>query len=161
MTYFLLTLVVGVWGYVIYTVLAKVQEPDKVIPQQASASVAEVDLSYYRWRDSLAYDTVRTSPFAEFETAGSSDANAELLLTQEVPYSSDYDPLMYVPALDIQYLGFIENKKQKQRLALIQMDGKQYYLRVKQRLEGITLLQIAPDEIRILLDGHSLTINKQ
>jgi len=160
MTYVLLALVVGIWGYVIYTVLAKVSGDDSNMPTIAVRQVPESDLSYYSWKDSLAYDTVYHSPFSAedqlLELVAEEPSEGEYLVHEE-----PYDPLAYAPAMDVQYLGYIENESQKQRIALIQINGRQYYMHPKEQVDGVTLVNVNPTDIKIKTDYQTLTIAKQ
>ncbi|WP_437921188.1 hypothetical protein [Sphingobacterium sp. LRF_L2] len=162
MTYVLLALVVGIWGYVIYSVLAKVNDGDDFAVQQATKTVAQENLNYYHWRDSLRYDSVYTSPFSSDAAMATLKENSdEGLDLQTNPVMESYDPMAYAPAMDIQYLGFIENEQQQQRVALVQINGRQYYMRQQQTMDGVKLLQIATGSIKVKTDYQTLTINKQ
>ncbi|PRD46265.1 hypothetical protein [Sphingobacterium haloxyli] len=161
MTYVLLALVIGIWGYVVYTILVKVSGDDGNMPTLAVRPVVESDLSYYRWKDSLEYDTLYHSPFS------AEDQLVELVTEEPVSdgeyqvYQEPYDPLAYAPAMDVQYLGYIENESQKQRIALIQINGRQYYMHPKEQIDGVTLVNVNPTDIEIKTDYQTLTITKQ
>lgn len=161
MTYVLLALVIGIWGYVIYIVLAKVNGDDPARPALAVRPVAENDLSYYRWKDTLEYDTLYRSPFSIPEQLEISATDEPVSGTEYTVYEEPYDPLAHAPAMDVQYLGYIENEKQRQRIALVQINGRQYYMHPKEQIDGVTLVNINPTDIRIKTDYQTLTIAKQ
>ena len=159
MTYVLLTLVVGIWGYVIYTIFAKVGDHDVAPIRAAYKPVAADNLGYYRWKDSLPFDTIYSSPFL-VSAVVEQPQEATPTMADPYPPVEQYDPMAFAPAMDIQYLGFIENEQQKHRVAIVQINGKQYYLRPKQSVEGVTLLQVSANNIKVKTDYQTLTINK-
>lgn len=161
MTYVLMTLVIGIWGYVIYTILAKVSGDDTDMPILAVRPVAESDLSYYRWKDSLECDTLYKSPFSAKDQMLALVAKEQASDGEYNVYEEPYDPLAYAPAMDVQYLGYIENESQKQRIALVQINGRQYYMHPKEQIDGVTLVNVNPTDIKIKTDYQTLTIAKQ
>lgn len=160
MTYVLLSLVVGIWGYVIYRVLVRVGDTDVQPIRTTIKSKVDENLAYYRGKDSLAYDTLYHSPFLMAASMQATDVEATPMVDEQPPIEQ-YDPIVFAPAMDILYLGYIENENHKNRVAIVQINGKQHYLRPKQQIEGITLQSIGASEIKVKTDYQTLTIAKQ
>ena len=160
MTYVLVVLVVGIWGYVIYRVLAGVSDTDVQPSRHTIKSNVDENLAYYRGNDSLAYDTLYHSPFLMVASMQTTDIEAAST-TDDQPLTEEYDPIVFAPAMDILYLGYIENENHRNRVAIVQINGKQYYLRPKQQKEGITLQSIGASEIKVKTEYQTLTIGKQ
>lgn len=160
-TYILLVLVVAIWGYVIYTIFAKVSGTDNNMPVVALKPMAASDLSYYRWNHSLEYDTLYRSPFSAEDHIPDRLADAAFVEPEPAYYEEPIDPLDYAPTMDVQYLGYIENESQKQRIALLQINGKQYYMHPKEQIDGVTLISISPADIQIKTEYQTFTIVKQ
>jgi len=160
-TYVLLTLVLGVWGYVIYVVLTKVSDNNEILVHNVPKTTPPLNLNYYQWKTSLHYNDIVASPFGENGTTQLvSEINEGQYVDENQPVEN-YDELAYAPAVDIQYLGYIENERLKQKVAIVQINGKQQYMRTKQSIDGYTLISINATEIEFKTNLQVITIAKQ
>lgn len=160
-TYILLTLVLGVWGYVIYVVFTKVNDNNEILVHNLPKTTSPPNLNYYLWKTSLHYDDIVASPFGENGTVELLPENNEAQYMEENQPVENYDELAYAPAVDIQYLGYIENEKLRQKVAIVQINGKQQYMRTKQSIDGYTLISINATEIEFKTNLQVITIAKQ
>ncbi|GGE17876.1 hypothetical protein [Sphingobacterium cellulitidis] len=160
--YILFTLVLGIWGYVVYVVLSKFSDHDPLPPPNKGIVEVRSNLDTYRWKEDLTYDTILSDAFFQeiSSTDNKPDEQVDPDAGQGLPMET-YDPLAYAPALDIQYLGFIENLNMNQKVALVQIAGKQHYLKTKQSIDGYTILSIYPHEIKVKTNSQTITISKQ
>jgi len=60
----------------------------------------------------------------------------------------------------LQLSGIIANPQKRSRVAIITLRGKEYLVREKEKIEGITIKKIERDRIRILYKGELVTIGK-
>ncbi|GEM68741.1 hypothetical protein SMI01S_23470 [Sphingobacterium mizutaii NBRC 14946 = DSM 11724] len=160
--YFLFALVLGIWGYVIYVVFSKFSDHDPLPISNKGVVEVRSNLDTYRWKEDLTYDDILSDDFFQeiSSTDNKPDEQADQDEEQILPMET-YDPLAYAPALDIQYLGFIENLNMNKKVALVQITGKQHYLKTKQSIDGYTILSIYPHEIKVRTNSQTVTISKQ
>lgn len=162
-TYLLLILVVGVWGYVIFQVVTTVQDGPKPL-SHANRNIQHeaLNMDYYKLMDSQLLQLNYRDPLAEnserevyYEEAAYGD---EIPLYDTPDFIDDY----VVPEVepDIQYLGFVENEKTKKQVALVAIEGVQYMLAQREQQHGVTITQIAPDYIKVKANGKTKTIYK-
>ncbi|MGG5902612.1 hypothetical protein [Sphingobacterium daejeonense] len=160
--YILFALVLGIWGYVIYLVFSKFSDHGALPISNKGVVEVRSNLDTYRWKEDLTYDSILSDAF--FQEISSTDNKPDEQVDQDVgqvlPIET-YDPLAYAPALDIQYLGYIENLKMNQKVALVQIAGKQHYLKTKQSIDGYSILSINPNEIKVSTNSQTVTISKQ
>ena len=160
--YILFSLVIGIWGYVIYVVISKFSDNDPIPISNNNIVDVPSNLASYRWKTDLTYDTIRSDSFFHEVSSTSNKSEEDVFHEAEQDMAMEtYDPLAFAPAIDIQYLGFIENINVKQKIALVQIAGKQHYMKAKQTIEGYTVLSINPNEIKVKTDFQTLTISKQ
>ncbi len=160
--YILFALVLGIWGYVIYMVFSKFSDHDPLPLSNKGIVEVRSNLDTYRWKEGLTYDSILSDAFFQEipSIENKPDEQADQDAGQGLPMET-YDPLAYASALDIQYLGFIENLNMNQKVALVQIAGKQHYLKAKQSIDGYTILSIYPHEIKVKTNSQTVTISKK
>lgn len=161
LVYILLTVVVGVWGYVIYRVFSAVSSDDRqVIMSSKPIHLAVQDLEYYSINDSLILSLNYRDPIYNSSNA----ADNEIGEQEEIDQTYTSDPYaVYVepePQIDISYQGFIENESNKKRIAIVTIAGNQYMMAKDDRQQEITVRNIQPDRIIITHKNETKTIFK-
>lgn len=159
--YVLLALVIGIWGYVIYSVFGNWDNNGSVKSINRNEKIENVDLNYYKWKDSLTYDSITRSPFTEDYAVQNTMVDSHSRSSVQNLSEPAYDPLAYAPAVDIQYLGYIQNEKSSEKIALLHINGKQYYAKIRERIDGFTLLSISDSEIKVKTDYQTINIPKK
>lgn len=160
--YILLTLVIGIWGYVIYIVIGNWEgnKPSKIAKSNKIDEL--IDLNYYRWKDTIPQDSLIRSPFL---TSGAEKEKSETNINSEITPANFsekvYDPLAYAPAIDIRYFGFIENQRNAEKVALVIVNGKQIHMKIRQKIDGIILQSIFTNEIIVKTGQHTINIPKE
>lgn len=160
MTYVLLSLVVGLWGYIIYKIFAAVSDEDQGprVPQKNFVQNVS-DLSFYNQKKTTALllnypdpmlknlvsDTIPLTP----TTASTTDYVAAPV--------QDYQP---EPQINVQYIGFIENLNDKKPTAIVMIMDKQYMMNVGDEQSGVKLTAIKQGQITIKAFGKNKTILK-
>lgn len=161
-TYVLLVVVIGIWGYVVYIIIDTASEPDVNSSINKILDPSETDLSYYRWQSHLKYDSLKLSPFDDLNNTR---VDESVLMEPERVFDEfegeNYDDLIYAPAVDIQYLGFVENEERNEKIAIVQINDHQQFMRVDQLVDGILLKKIDGSEIAVQIDQELMTIPKQ
>ena len=159
-TYLLLTLVVGLWGYIIYKVFAAVSDDDPH-PQVAQKNFAQNtgDLSFYSQKKTTALLLNYPDPMLKNTDAAVLPIEPPLQAPVDYvdPGIQDYQP---EPPMDIQYIGFIENINDKKPTAIVMIIDRQYMMNIGDQQGEIKLMGIQPDHILIKVNGKSKTIFK-
>lgn len=160
LVYILLSVVVGVWGYVIYRVFSAVSgDEEQIITSNRPISIAPQDLEYYTIKDSASLSLSYRDPIYNSTNV----LDEEILETETInPYTSD-PYAVYVepePQIDISYQGFIENESNKKRIAMVTIAGQQYMMAKGDRQQEITVRNIQADRIIITHKNETKTIFK-
>lgn len=158
-TFILIIVVIGVWGYVIYKVFQAIQADDTIGITNKKRTIVQEELSYYslKIQDSLNLN-FRDPIYYKDESKQKVQPSNE---KSESNYVQDnYIPPIMEPEINILYLGFIENEKSKKKTAIVQIDGNQYMLSLHEGINGIKLLDIKRDFIRMQHKNKVKTIFK-
>ncbi len=160
MTYILLALVLGLWGYIIYKIFAAVSDEDQ-LPRVAQKTFVQnsSDLSFYNQKrttdlllnypDPMLKNITVTIPFSEPITPPVTEYLA--------PAVQSYQP---EPEINVQYVGFIENLTDNKPTAIVMITDKQYMMNVGDEQNAIKLISIQHNHILINLRGKNKTIFK-
>lgn len=158
LTYFLLLVVVSLWGYLLYTVFGAVNNnKDHTLPTPTVQQKIE-DLNYYKMKsqDSLALNY--RDPLYAPQEATQPSAQTEMTATSSPAPTSTYMPPALPPETPIVYAGFIENEEKKKRVAIVKIANKQYMIATGETQEGVTVQEVQHTYIRIQHKGKTKTI---
>ncbi|WP_333888903.1 hypothetical protein [Sphingobacterium siyangense] len=160
MTYILLSLVVGLWGYIIYKIFAAVSD-DGQDPRQAQKNFVQnvSDLSFYNQKKTTALLLNYPDPMLKNVVA---DTVPSAPVTPAVnnyvaPPAQSYQP---EPQINVRYIGFIENLNDKKPTAIVAIMDKQYMMNVGDEQNGVKLTAINHGQITIKAHGKNKTIFK-
>ncbi|KKO90743.1 MULTISPECIES: hypothetical protein [Sphingobacterium] len=160
MTYILLSLVVGLWGYIIYKIFAAVSDDDQG-PRQAQKNFVQnvSDLSFYNQKKTTALLLNYPDPMLKNVVA---DTVPSAPVTPAVnnyvaPPVQSYQP---EPQINVRYIGFIENLNDKKPTAIVAIMDKQYMMNVGDEQHGVKLTAINQEQITIKAYGKNKTIFK-
>ncbi|WP_324760177.1 hypothetical protein [Sphingobacterium thalpophilum] len=160
MTYVLLSLVVGLWGYIIYKIFAAVSD-DNQAPRTAQKSFAQNtgDLSYYRQKNTTAL--LLNYPDPMLKNTNTPTLPVEPAMQRPAEYTAppveNYQP---EPQVDVRYIGFIENLNDKKPTAIVMIMDRQYMMNTGDQQGEITLTGIHQSHISIKANGKNKTIFK-
>jgi len=160
MTYILLSLVVGLWGYIIYKIFAAVSD-ENLGPKTAKKSFTQnvSDLSFYRQKKTTPLLLNYPDPMLKAVVVPTISLNS----TPQAPLDyisapvQDYQP---EPQVNVQYIGFIENLNDKKPTAIIMITDRQYMMNVGDLQNEVKLIAIQQDHILIKVNGKNKTIFK-
>jgi len=149
LTYGLLAAVLGVWSYIIYRVVAATGEGDTVPARTVGRQfVSPEDLSYYDPKDSLSLSLTYRDPMWDGTVGHTDDNTVESDITMPVQAVHTV-PVAKEPETRLSYLGFIENEDNKKKVAIVEIDGRQYMLGAQESREGVEVLRVEADFIAI------------
>jgi hypothetical protein len=154
--YILIVAVVAVWATIIYRIVghlssgASSPRPPVAVSQNQLVMVsdtftlnADYPDPFLEEADTTAGDTILNGKPAQARSAGD-----QLL------------PPMESPTSIIQLTGIIGNPQKKSRVAIIDLRGKEYLVREKEKIEGFYVEKITKNSIHILYKGEPYTIVK-
>lgn len=160
MTYALLSLVVGLWGYIIYRIFAAVSDEDQG-PRIAQKNFVQnvSDLSYYNQKKTTALLLNYPDPMLKTMVSDT------VPLVPTVPSPTNYvaPPVQNYqpePQINVQYIGFIENLTDQKPTAIVMIMDKQYMMNVGDEQNGVKLTAIKQGQITIKAYGKNKTIFK-
>ncbi|MCW8311102.1 hypothetical protein K7A41_07700 [Sphingobacterium sp. InxBP1] len=160
MTYILLSLVVGLWGYIIYKIFAAVSD-DNQAPRTAQKSFVQNtgDLRYYRQKKTTALLLNYPDPMLKNSNAPTLPVEPAAQAPTEyiAPPMDNYQP---EPQVNVQYIGFIENLNDKKPTAIVMIMDRQYMMNIGDQQGEIKLTGIQQDHISIKVNGKNKTIFK-
>lgn len=149
LTYGLLAVVLGVWGYIIYRVVAATGDGGTPIVRTAPmVPAATEDLSYYEPKDSLSLSLTYRDPMWDGAVGHTDDNTVESDITTPVQAVHTV-PVAKEPETRLAYLGFIENEDNKKKVAIVEIDGRQYMLGAQESREGVEVLRVEADFIAV------------
>lgn len=160
LTYGLLVAVLGVWGYIVYRVVATTRESD-ILPVHTSRNhpVSKEDLSYYEQKDSLSLSLSYRDPMWN----GTLEENDEAVTTDDM-YDEDQmgitRPVAQEPEIQLAYLGYVENEKTQKKVAIVDVQGRQHLIGTNENREGVKVLRIEDDHIVVQYKQTHKTIYK-
>ncbi|MDR2270597.1 MAG: hypothetical protein LBF27_06795 [Sphingobacterium sp.] len=160
MTYILLSLVVGLWGYILYKIFAAVSDEDQG-PRTAQKNFVQnvSDLSFYSQKKTTALLLNYPDPMLK-------QVNAPVLPVEPAvqsptnyvaPPVENYQP---EPQVNIQYIGFIENLNDKKPTAIVMIMDRQYMMNIGDQQGEVKLTGIQQGHILVKVHGKNKTIFK-
>lgn len=160
MTYVLLSLVVGLWGYIIYKIFAAVSDEDQG-PRAAQKNFVQnaSDLSFYNQKKTTALLLNYPDPMLKNvvpDTVPSAPVTA-IASNYIAPPVQNYQP---EPQINVRYIGFIENLNDKKPTAIIAIMDKQYMMNIGDEQNGVKLTGIKQGQITIKAYGKNKTVFK-
>lgn len=148
LTYFLLVLVVVVWGLIFMRLFNNKQEERAPQKLYQAKSVLDTSVLYSTYSLKLNYQ----DPFlgSHYKVNTNTVKKREKVKIGAIPEEK----------LDVQYLGMISNKKQKSMLAIIRWNGAEHYIAVGESIDGMELLGCNETTITLKKGKKKYIINK-
>ncbi|WP_149915195.1 hypothetical protein [Sphingobacterium cavernae] len=162
LTYGLIVTVVGIWGYVIYKIFQATQPEETVVAIAKNRDIKEENLSYYTIKKLDSLQLNYRDPINHKSNLKTLNKEQTKAATVEDNYANteNYNYVEPEPEIQIAYLGFIKNEKTNKNTAILQIQDKQYMVGQHESIQGIKLLSIHDDYIRIKTAGEQKTIYK-
>jgi hypothetical protein len=157
MIYVLLPLVLIIWGFIAFKIIRQVkhkQNPpqDNQAIQKASSmeSVKDTFSLILEYRDPFLHGMLRPPSI--------SSTNPNNLLSNKTNLSSETKPVVVVP--NTKYFGLVTNSKNKQKLALIKINEKDYIAKEGEVVAEEKISKLFADSMIILYHKTKKTIPK-
>lgn len=148
LTYLLIVLVIVVWGLIFMRLFSTSKEEIK--SQRVINTKYTIDTSILNTKYTLRLNY--TDPFL-------GQKNKAFLLSKHKK-SIKIKEQVQPESIDAQYLGMISNKKQKSVLALIRLNGEEYYLSIGETIDEIKLVNCNETSIVLKKGKTKYIINK-
>ncbi|MCJ0743687.1 hypothetical protein [Pedobacter montanisoli] len=155
LTYLLIICVAAVWGVIFYRVYAGLS--DEELP---SLKTSTVKSAYFNEINHL-HDTVTLNlNYPDPFFTSSSDTYQEKKVSEDVLRSPAVvkTPPVQKPVINwaaIQYTGYINNPANKQKLAMLNIQGKEALLAEGQSANGLKLIKHLGDSVRVQFQGET------
>lgn len=145
----LLTLVLGLWGTVIYKYVSQYfTKKDIFINNQNEASIIS---SKIKEKDTFFLNPLNRDPFLNksYHSENKTIVYKKTISTPKTNVKPIINNIPKAPFPNINYLGYIKSKEKKYELALLKINGKFQRLKINQELDNLKLLSITKDSVRI------------
>lgn len=172
LTYFLIPLVIAIWGYAAYRYLFETQEIDPA-PTQAAMPLETVAESQPAIRDTSALGLQYRDPFlsdadhspspqfgTDISTAPMQDAPAPMAAPVQAPPPTPVAP----PTIDwaaYRYNGLIQRSGTTQQVGILRIQAKSYYVQVGSKAQGAEVLRLDGDSIQVRVGTETKTIGRR
>lgn len=161
--YFLIVIIILSWGYVGYKIYTAFQGDDE---QDLSFDRTEIKkIGGETNEDSIVLLLNYPDPF--LKGGNFSKGNDIISSGNSTSYSKSGKPVSVkatqeVPpaAPDINYIGVVKNSEKATYTAMININGKSYFIKPKDVIEGFTILEVSKEYIRVKKGKEILVINK-
>lgn len=154
------------WGYVGYRIYGALQGDDDVAFEESNLSIKKI--SEDKKEDSVVLMLNYTDPFLKGgnyskenrvkATSHTISSNNQTSKTVQVNQPKKIEAP--VANLDIKYVGLIKNSDKGTQTAMISINGKSYFVKVKDIIEGITILEISNTQLKLKSKNSIFYITK-
>lgn len=148
LTYLLIVLVIVVWGLIFMRLFSTSKE--EIRTQRVINTKYTIDTSILNTKYTLRLNYI--DPFL-------GQKNKVFLLSKPKKNIKVKEKVQQEP-IDAQYMGMISNKKQKSVLALIRLNGEEYYLSVGETIDEVELIKCSETSIVLKKGKTKYIINK-
>lgn len=146
-TYFLLALVLGIWGVIIYQFVGAFNPPSETVVETRSDAVFVPKQVQEREFFALALDY--RDPFLGTAVAPKK--------TKTAPRKAAV-PKKVVPTKSIQFTGVIQQKNTAQKIFFVTVEGQQRLMKINDSFQEVKLIKGSEQSIRVRYDGKTETI---
>ncbi len=165
--YLLIVINLIAWGYVGYRIYGALQGDEDLAFESTSMPLKKIKED--KKEDSVVLKLNYADPFLK----GGSYAKENKVKTgsssnqsnQQTQKPSPVAPIKKVEAqpvnLDIKYIGLVKNNDKGTQTALISINGKSYFVKPKDVVEGAVIKEISSDNISILIGKQLSLVKKQ
>lgn len=157
LTYFLLTVVIAVWGMIIYRVIAAATANDDQPPMFAAKPVNDTINDFRLKQDTTHLLLNYRDPFGMVIQKDTIDKQIRR-------FSMSALPIQKKPSINwnfIQYTGYMRNAGSKKTITLMTINGKNEIFTEGAMKDGVKLLKNLRDSVRISYGGKIKYISKK
>lgn len=153
------------WGYVGNKVYCALQGDDNFELAHDKTSIKKIE-------ESIKEDSVllvlnypdpflKGGSFSKENKSKHSSTNAQSVLkTEKVASQLKPKQVVVAPTLDIRYIGLAKNNDKGTQIAMISINGKSFFIKLNDVIEGFVITEISKDFIKIKKGKEVIIINK-
>lgn len=165
--YLLILINLIAWGYVGYRIYGALQGDEDMAFEQSNMPIKKINED--KKEDSVVLVLNYADPFLK----GGNYTKEHKVKSSNAPVQSNTQiskPVQVVQpkkvetpsvTLDIKYIGLVKNNDKGTQTAMISINGKSYFVKPKDVVEGVVIKDIATDDIGILIGKQLSRIKKQ
>lgn len=157
-----------VWGYIGFNIYKALRGDDDSMLLQSSAPIKKI--ASLEVNDSITLNLNYPDPFLKgFQSEKtpnntsitSANGNTNNVNTQKKFVIIKTPTVAVTPAIEVKYIGFIQNNEKGTQTALVSINGKSHFASKGQVIEGVLFKEITTTEISIISEKKKLIIKKQ
>lgn len=148
-TYLLIVCVCALWGIIFYQIYLRLNNDEEEVPvNQSIKKTAYFNIPDHS-KDHLSLSFDYRDPFSDPKNKPDL-----VVISKDIPVENKFPttPAMSKPQVNWQgilYTGYIRNPSTKQKIILMQLNGKQIMLAEGQVVDGLKLLKYAVDSVKV------------
>jgi hypothetical protein len=150
------------WGFVGYKVYCALQGDDNIDLTYEKTDIKKIEEA--KKEDSILLSLNYPDPFLKggnFSKEKKSNYSSSNIKTEkQVVQSKSKQPIVIAPILDIKYIGLVKNNDKGTQTAMINMNGKSFFVKLNDVIEGYSFYEISKDFIKIKKGKELIMISK-
>lgn len=151
------------WGYVGYKIYMALQGDDETELSYEKSNITKI--AGNKKKDSVILNLRYSDPFLKNISSSNTNRSSESSYNttsnkNNRDLSASLKTKTVQPSIDIKYLGLVKNNTSGTQTALISMNGKSFFVKKNDNIEGFVIKQISNESILIFRGKERLTINK-
>jgi hypothetical protein len=152
------------WGYVGYKIYAALQGDDDFELNNEKTEIKKIEV--VNKEDTVLLSLNYPDPFLKGGNFSKENRSHSTSQTSHVSNSPkpvvNLKPKQEIPQIvtDIKYVGLVKNSDKGTQTAMITINGKSYFVKQKDVVEGYTILEVSKDFIKLKKGKEILMINK-
>lgn len=156
----MLLVVIAIWGTFFYKLFyGKPSDDNFTLPVHESS----IDISFNKSSDTFRILNNYSDPFlyndhSFRQSSNSPHNNLKPNAANVIKSPQPIKPLQPVVAIDVRYMGMIKNNASKKKIAILSINGKNYFVQENETVENIKLLTIYKDSVKILSGKQKQTL---
>lgn len=162
--YLLILINLIAWGYVGYRIYGALQGDDEISFENANTSIQKIE--DVKLKDTILLSLNYPDPFlkgGDFVKLHSqkSSVSKNSNTNRSVAKPAIKTPsVVNTPVLDIKYVGLVKNSDKGTQTAMISINGKSYFVNQKDVVEGVSVVEITKDFLKIKKGKEVFVVNK-
>jgi hypothetical protein len=150
------------WGFVGYKVYCALQGDDNIDLAHEKTDIKKIKEA--EKEDSILLSLNYPDPFLKggnFSREKKTNYSSYNIKTEKLTTQSKPKPLNVIaPVLDIKYIGLVKNNEKGTQTAMINMNGKSFFVKLNDVIEGYTFYEVSKDFIKIKKGKELIMISK-
>lgn len=156
--YLLVFSVLGIWGVILFRIYLSVSDKDNtVLPSESTLPLRKADVPKL-YPDTFKLLMNYQDPFTGTHAIKKDTSNIN---SRKVPLTNMPSPPEINPALQMKYLGYVRDRREKNSVAIISYNGKEKMMKKGDTIGGVTLTAIQKQGVMMRFKGKMITIKAE